>query len=267
MLTVQTRLGPIAYETCGDGPTLVLLHASPGSRRDYEAVLPRLAARYRVVALDWPGYGDSPAPTPPERASAPAFADALEDAVDVLGLGGAAFIGNSVGGFAAARFAITRPTAVRALVLVNTGGFTRHNALTRAFCRLRGLRRVARALAVPWARLLLRRRTPTVRAMLVAAAAHARDDAAVAVNAALWRSFATPDHDLRAGAAAIVAPTLLVWGRRDPAVPLRSDGRAAHAAIAGSTLIPLDVGHSAQAEDPDAFLAAVEPFLARALTA
>ena len=45
--------------------------------------------------------------------------------------------------------------------------------------------------------------------------------------AGLWRSFASPEHDLREGAGSIAAPTLVLWGRRDPVIPLRIGRRIA----------------------------------------
>lgn len=76
-----------------------------------------------MIALDWPGHGDSPSPTPDYRPTAASFADVLADVVAGLDLPSAAFIGNSVGGFAAARLAITDQQRVSQLVLVNAGGF------------------------------------------------------------------------------------------------------------------------------------------------
>jgi pimeloyl-ACP methyl ester carboxylesterase len=49
-------------------------------------------------------------------------------------------IGNSLGGNVAARLAIESRAKVRGLVLVSPGGFTPHNPITRAFCRLQGSR-------------------------------------------------------------------------------------------------------------------------------
>src|SRR5437868_3351254 len=116
MKTIRTRTGNVAYEIFGNGLPLILLHANPGDHRDYEAVIPALAQDYQVIAVDWPGYGESPAPQPPKSASAMLFADVLEDVISGLGLERVALIGNSVGGFAAARFASTHPEKVEALV-------------------------------------------------------------------------------------------------------------------------------------------------------
>jgi 3-oxoadipate enol-lactonase len=83
----------------------------------------------------------------------------------------------------------------------------------------------------------------------------------VAVDAAVWRSFLHPDHDLRTSAKQIVAPTLLIYGRYDPAIRFKQDGRNAQAAIAHAQLVVLPTGHEPFAEDPEAFLQVLEPFL------
>ncbi len=77
------------------------------------------------------------------------FASVLEDFTKALALGPAAFIGNSVGGFAAARLAITHPERVARLVLVNSGGLIPMNLLTRAFCTLMGTPALTRVLMPP----------------------------------------------------------------------------------------------------------------------
>ena len=119
---IPTRFGRISAELTGNGPTLFLLHANPGDSLDYEAVVPALANHFLVVAVDWPGYGQSVAECP-EKMSAMAFADALEDITGEFGTQPAWIIGNSVGGYAACRLAIRRPERVGGLVLVNTGIF------------------------------------------------------------------------------------------------------------------------------------------------
>ncbi len=105
MHTLTTRVGRVAYEEQGTGVPLVLLHANPGDHRDYDSILPVLSSQYRTIAVDWPGYGQSPSPQNPRSASAMLMADVLEDIVAELDLEQAIFLGNSVGGYAAARLA------------------------------------------------------------------------------------------------------------------------------------------------------------------
>ena len=259
MTYVQTRAGRVAYRELGSGPTVLLLHANLHDRHDFDPIVKTLASRYRTVAVDWPGHGDSDRVVGVEP-SAPLFADVLEDVVDGLGLSRAALIGNSVGGFAAARLAITRPESVAGLVLVNTGGFVPLNPLSRTFCRVMGTPAVFRATAPLFVRGYMKARTDSDRQIVERTIARARTHDGVRTGAALWRSFATPEHDLRGRAAELSAPTLIVWGKRDIAIPL-SAGRVAHDVIRGSRLELLDTGHVAFSSDPGGFLAVAEPFL------
>jgi pimeloyl-ACP methyl ester carboxylesterase len=262
--STTTTLGSIAWERLGaaPGPPIVLLHANPGDRRDFAAVAPVLAETHTVVAVDWPGYGASPAPTNPAATTAMAYAAALAELAVALTWQGALLIGNSVGGYAAVRLALAAPERVGALVLVDPGGFTAHGPLSTAFCALKGSEWITRAIAGRFARTTLRGRNPVTQAMIARAVAGRRDPARVAVEAAIWRSFTHPDHDLRPIAAGLRQPTLLVWGKHDPVLPPHRDGRAARAAIGHARYVELDTGHSPFAESPEAFLAAVQPFLA-----
>lgn len=265
MPLIQTPRGALHVDEQGSGEPLLLLHANPGDPRDFDAVLPALRERFRVIRVSWPGYGGSPAPLPPSSASAMMFADLLEAAVLALDLRGVSLIGNSVGGFAATQLAIRQPARVRALVLVSPGGFTAHNAFTRAFCRFKGGERVTRWLNGVLAFLYLRVKTPVTVAMRARAVHEQGSPDAVAVNAALWRSFIRPEHDLRAAAGAVRVPTLVISGRYDPLIPVR-EGMTAARCIPGAQHIVMPCGHAPFAELPPLFLAAVQPFLERAAT-
>ncbi|WP_437980339.1 alpha/beta fold hydrolase [Sorangium sp. So ce117] len=260
-LGVATRAGRLAVTSAGSGPPVVLLPANGRAAADFDAIRPRLAERHRTVALDWPAMGDSPAPERPRAMSASLLADALEDALDALDVGPAILVGHSVGGFAAARLASRAPDRVRALVLVNSGGFARVGPLERLFCAVKGLPAVTGALEGRFAR--FHTRCPnehTARMLARVEAARRREGYAEAVGA-VWRSFARPESDLRAAARAIRCETLLVWGARDPVIP-RSAAIFAQRAIPGARLAWLDTGHTPFAEAPGRFLEAVEPFLA-----
>ncbi|MFG1711124.1 alpha/beta fold hydrolase [Nonomuraea sp. M3C6] len=256
---VTTALGQVAVTVRGAGAAVVLLHANPGDSRDFDAIVPVAAEHFTTYAVDWPGYGRSPALRDPAAVTAMAYADILPDILSGLGLARAAFVGNSVGGYAAARLAITHPASVTALVLANSGGFTRQNIVTRAVTRLKGTERVTGALIGRLPRLYLRERTPVVREMLARDTRRRGDPAAIALEAAIWRSFNSPAHDLRGQAAQITAPVLLIWGTRDPL--LGNDGRQARRCIPRATWHPLQTGHAPFAEAPDDFLAAALPFL------
>ena len=261
MPVVTLSSGELNYVECGRGVPLVLLHANPGDSRDFEAIIPVLAQHYRVLALDWPGYGASAMPPARTVMNPRFFYDAFCEFLGALALPPALIIGNSLGGNVAARLAIESPTKVRALVLVSPGGFTPHNPVTRAFCRLQGSRFALSPRT--FAGLYLKHRTPTTRAMLERAATTQATATSLAINRSVWLGFIEPEHDLRSRAGLIAAPTLLVFGARDPVISARADGRLAASLIRGSRLVVMRSGHAPFAEVPDEFLAEVLPFLAR----
>ena len=259
MSWVQTRCGRISFSERGAGFPLVLLHAGLCDHHDFDPIMPALAERYRVIAVDWPWHGESDSPSPPLEPTARQFADVLEDVTEALALPPAAFIGSSVGGFTAARLAITHPERVAGLVLVNSG-FVPMNPLTRAFCGLMGTAPLTRVLLPAFTQIVMRPKTEHDRDVVRRVAARARTADGSRTGAALWRSFATEEYDLRPRAGDLRAPTLIVWGAKDIGVPLRV-GHATRDAITGSRLEVLDTGHMPFSSDPQAFLSLVMPFL------
>ena len=248
----------ISYTDDGSGPPVLLLHAALHDRTDYSSVHDALGRGRRVIALDWPGHGESPSLDEP--LGAVEFGDLAIEFVDMLDLRNVVVIGNSVGGYAACRLAIERPDRIAGVVLVNTGGFNPATAFIRAFCAVMGRPWVIRAGAPLFVRSYMHARTPVERAMVRRVVARARTADGSRTAAALWRSFIEPGHDLRRRAADIAAPVLITWGTKDPTAPMKV-GAAVHAAIPCSTLTGLSTGHVAFAGDPDGWLSAVLPFV------
>lgn len=75
----------VHYRVAGAGPNIVLLHDSPRSSRLHVPLMKMLASRFRVFALDTPGYGNSD-PLDIATPTIPDFAEALGTALDALGL-------------------------------------------------------------------------------------------------------------------------------------------------------------------------------------
>jgi pimeloyl-ACP methyl ester carboxylesterase len=259
---VQTRVGKVAYSDTGAGSVVVLLHATLHDRHDFDAIAPILARDHRVIAVDWPGHGESPAPTPNYRPTAASFADVLVDVVAALELPPAAFIGNSVGGFAAARLAITDPHRVSRLVLVNSGGFI-SSPVSNAYARLLGRTVVMKRVLPRFIPSYMKATSDTDHLIQQREMARAKTRDGVVLTAAMWRSFAAPEHNLRPRADRITAPCLVIWGAKDTAIPMRL-GRATAAAIPGARLEVLPTGHVPFSSDPEGFLEIAAPFLGAA---
>ncbi len=258
MPTLDTPTGPIAYDIHGDGrDTLVLLASGAHDRHDFDELRALLPQRWRTIALDWPGHGQSPAGDGP--ASAMRLADVAEHVVAQLAPDGAIVLGNSVGGFAAARMAIRRPELVRGLVIVDGGGFAGRPPQVRAFCALMAQPRFLRAIYPSFSSLYMRAQTDADRRARDTGVSTTRQDPGLRAVSQLWRSFASPEHDLRRDAASITAPTLVIWGKRDPVIPVKV-GRRIAATIPGAKLVVLDSGHVPHTTDPQAFAAELVPF-------
>ncbi len=98
-----TPHGTIHYAEAGSGPALLLLHATPGSFRAFEHLIPRLARHFRVIAPDTPGYGNSQALAP--KPTIERMADSMEALLDALGLERAHVLGLHTGNKIAAALA------------------------------------------------------------------------------------------------------------------------------------------------------------------
>ena len=128
--------GSMVWRIWGEGPPLVLLHGASGSWTHWiRNVLP-LAARFRVLVPDMPGFGDSDAPLDPH--TAPGLADLVASGLDVilpppteLDLAGFSF-GGIVAGLMAARL----KRRIRTLVLLGAGGLALPRAATRPLLRI-----------------------------------------------------------------------------------------------------------------------------------
>jgi pimeloyl-ACP methyl ester carboxylesterase len=253
---------------------VLLLHGLAGSSDTWRRVLPRLAVRFRVVAPDLLGHGASAKPR--GEYSLGAHANFVRDLLALLGHDHATVVGHSFGGGVAMQVAYQFPTRCERLVLVGSGGLGREVSA------------LLRALSVAGAELVFPLFcSPTLRdagVRLSTWLARSGLRAAPGVEET-WRSYASLtdpdarraffrtlqgviDHEGQAVAAAdrlylaSQMPTLLVWGGRDPIIPVQH-AHAAHDAIPGSRLEIYDgVGHYPHCEEPDRFAATLEDFVA-----
>ena len=115
---MSTAAGDLHYHEAGDGPPLVLLHGSgPGvsAWANYRDNLATFAERFRVLALDFPGFGVSYSCDGSPLAAAPG---SVVDFLDAVGVESAPIVGNSMGGNVAAQVAAAHPDRVSRLVTI-----------------------------------------------------------------------------------------------------------------------------------------------------
>ena len=113
---VQTKRARIHLAMIGSGEPLLLLHQTPRSWDEFRDVLPLLGRRYRAIAMDTVGFGDSDA-LPAGEDSIESWAACAFDLLDELGITSAAIAGHHTGAATAIEMAAARPERVRALVL------------------------------------------------------------------------------------------------------------------------------------------------------
>src|SRR6201998_203153 len=110
----------VAYRDDGDGEGLLLIHGMAGSSDSWRSVLPQLSKKFRVIAPDLLGHGESAKPR--SDYSLGAFAVFLRDFLDELGVSQATVVGHSLGGGVRLQFVYQHPDYVKRLVLISSGG-------------------------------------------------------------------------------------------------------------------------------------------------
>src|SRR5579863_9854299 len=119
MKTIVNGVG-LAYDDHGVGLPVIFLHAFPLNRNMWNGELTTLLGeeRYRLVALDWRGFGESDIVN--EVSTMEMFADDVAGLMDTLGMQDAILCGLSMGGYAAFAFLRKYPTRVKGLILADT---------------------------------------------------------------------------------------------------------------------------------------------------
>jgi 3-oxoadipate enol-lactonase len=119
----------IAYAEAGSGPPIVFLHGVGATKRSWEPQLSLLSERFRCIAIDYRGYGDSDVPpasslSPDARdaksISRAAYARDVIAVLDAAGIDAAHLCGCSLGGVVAMETFDAKPARVKSLALVDT---------------------------------------------------------------------------------------------------------------------------------------------------
>jgi pimeloyl-ACP methyl ester carboxylesterase len=114
---VRTRAAKLSTLTMGEGPDVLLIHGLGGAKSSFFDTAAALSDRYRVHALDLPGFGSSCKPMT-GLYTAKWFARTVKDAMDALGIERAHLVGNSMGGRVSIEMGLRYPERVRSMVLL-----------------------------------------------------------------------------------------------------------------------------------------------------
>ena len=275
----DTRHGQVHYREAGDGPPLLLLHATPKSSRAFDGLVPHLAGRWRVVAPDTLGFGASD-PLPP-AATMEVLAESIADLVEALGLGPTAVFGIHTGNKVGAALAAGWPDLVSAFVCcgmthsIVVDRATRDGAIKDIVAKyfageaaasdgshlLRGWGRTFETLSQTWWSPRVLEAAPLTRAALDEAAGEAIDRIAARNSFdAVYR--ANFGFDLADALRRIAAPTLILELVTPGEAHLGEQGQACAALMTNARAMALDGSDRDFLErDPQTLAAAIADFL------
>ena len=242
-----------------DGPagaaTLVLSNSLGTNLALWEPQLPAFTKNFRVLRYDSRGHGQTSA-TPGEYSVELLARDVLR-LLDALKLDRVHFCGLSIGGMTGMWLAANVPERLKKLVLCNTapkiGNADGWNARIKAV-REGGTKAVSESVIDRWFTADFRAKSPDIVARTNVMIESTSTDGYTGSCAAVR------DFDFWARAGAIRAPTLVIAGAHDAAVPPADGQKLAHA-IPGARFAELSAAHISNIEDADRFTAEVRTFL------
>lgn len=267
----QTEIAGVTvnYRDDGSGPVLVLLHGSFGSLRMFDDMVHALGPGYRIIRYDQPPSGLSGAVPKEFSMTSEEFLRAL---LDKLGVGKVSLLGTSSGGIIAYRFAAAYPDRVNALILsnvppsapVDNTGARRRLAkslqLSLGYC-MKYSRPFSRTC---WQDFLVSNfwRRARVTDELVTEYYDLNRRPGASEFSSMTAIMRKDDEVVRL-LAAVKAPTLLLWGTKDPVLPAATAGLLASRLTSTSARTELfdDVSHYPPLEAPAEVAAATRNFL------
>lgn len=246
----------IHYIEAGTGASVILIHGLADDASIWDSVIPALSAKFRVIALDQIGFGRSDKPLLNYRVST--FVDFLDGFMTELKIERASLIGNSLGGWVAAAYALEQPERVERLVLSDAAGYA---ALAKSMDpRALSALRLASREDIRYLGPLTFHDKRFYQDVDLAFKKRVAAGDGYTVGQFL-DSMVRGDDILDNRLRMINRPTLVIWGREDKLIPLLF-GERFHQEIANSRLRIIDnCGHVPQLECPDEFAAAVLQFL------
>lgn len=247
-------LGPPGEETTAGDVPVVLVHGFAGDALTWQFILPHLARRRRVVAIDLPGHGGSTQDV--GDGTLEGLADWLWRALDALGLSRVHLVGHSMGAKTALLASLAQPERAASLVLLSCAGIAPDvdAGLLRQTLNARTTDEAAACVGA-----LFAGPTPLLDAMSKALLARVAGPVSTApLHAVLDAAFSRPDHWLKVDWRRVPDRLLVVWGDADRLIPLPD---AAFLPSPDRVRVLAGVGHLPHLESPGAVNTLLDEFL------
>ena len=251
------------------GRPIVFVHGLAGCWQNWLENIPYFARDHRVIALDLPGFGDSP--MPPWEVTISNYGRLVDEFCRKLKVKECALVGNSMGGFISTEVAIAQPDWVEKLVLLSAAGISSVHVRRRPAEALARLLAASAGLSFELRERGLRRwrlryamfrnvfdAPHRLRPELLWEFAHGANNA----PAFLPALGALLGYDFLERLDRVEVPTLIVWGRDDRVIP-SADALEFERHVSDSRLVVFDrCGHVPMAERPVRFNRLLDQFVA-----
>jgi pimeloyl-ACP methyl ester carboxylesterase len=239
------------YETHGEGPVILLTHGYSATSQMWQGQITPLSAKHKLVIWDMRGHGQSDYPEDQAAYSESETVADMAALLDHVGAKQAIVGGLSLGGYMSLAFAATHPDRVKALLIIDTGpGFKKDEA--RDGWNATSLKTAERYEKVGLGLL----------GSASAERATARHRDAVGLAKAARGMLTQKNARVIESLPNIKVPSLVVVGAKDTPFLAAADYMAAKIPGAEKAVIP-DAGHAANIDQPTAFNAALDHFLAK----
>ena len=238
------------YTDCGEGHPLLLLHGWGCNTTTFSAIRPFLEARFRVLTLDFAGFGQSDEPH--EVWGVEEYTRSVEALTKAEGIENPILIGHSFGGRVSIVYA-SRNKAQK-VILVDAAGVKPRRSLSY-YRKVYTFKLLKRILPLVVGR---KRAEAMIDARRSKAGSSDYNQATPMMRAILSKCV---NEDLCHLMPKIEAPTLLFWGEKDTATPL-ADAKRMEKLIPDAGLVTVaGAGHFSFLENTPLFLRVVESFL------
>ncbi|MDD5338491.1 MAG: alpha/beta fold hydrolase [Dehalococcoidales bacterium] len=244
----------VHYYTAGEGEPLVVIHGGAGDARSWWGNIEDLSQKYHVYAPDLPGYGTS---QPLDgNYYIPELSDFVNKFTKFLHLKQFNLIGHSMGGGIALNFALKFPSKIKKLILVSSLGLGKEIAL---WLRFVSIPTVVKALGwlvgsvIQFLGWMLGQSNPFELVMPI-----------TPVFVRIGSSIANKHEQsfiLEKYLPKIKTPTMLIWGGRDPVVPVKTAYRAVKELPNARLMVFKRSGHNVHREQKKNFSRLVYEFL------
>ncbi len=256
----------IAYREMGEGRPSILVHGWTGSGYDWRRAMPLLAKGRRIVALDQLGHGRSDKPRIDYKIQT--MTGILDGLAKALAMDRFHLVGNSMGGQISAAYALEKPEKIETLTLVDSAGV--HEGAPRVF-KLGRYQRAAYgifSLLPLWAyNIHYRKNGPYYDSSFLTRKDVREHYHSFGNRAGAWAASSCLRRIIYSGRAQldgklsdVKAPTLIVWGRKDPLLPFRMSEVFLRDVPDARREVIEDCGHCPQEEKPAEFARALLSF-------